>query len=142
MQWCIILEDYVPELIYIPGNTNVVADMLRCLDNNNSSKSLSIDNKLFLLAKALTTNNIKELGNKEINLLSEESDDITIVEYYIDKEDSTISLHSYPLNFKIIQKEQQTDNAFLEPLKKLNTKYAVKIFQRGDKSRSLICQEG
>eukprot|EP00957_Ditylum_brightwellii_P087511 6662005-Ditylum_brightwellii.AAC.1 len=50
--------------------------------------------------------------------------------------------HVYLLNFKLIQKEQQKDKAFLEVLKKSKTKYDVKVFQEVDKSRSLICQEG
>eukprot|EP00957_Ditylum_brightwellii_P186605 14207374-Ditylum_brightwellii.AAC.1 len=49
--------------------------------------------------------------------------------------------HAYPLNFKLIQKEQQKDKAFLKVLKKSKTKYNTKVFQGADKSRSLICQE-
>eukprot|EP00957_Ditylum_brightwellii_P037321 2824571-Ditylum_brightwellii.AAC.1 len=28
IQWCMILEDYTPELIYISGDRNVIADSL------------------------------------------------------------------------------------------------------------------
>eukprot|EP00957_Ditylum_brightwellii_P110034 8393093-Ditylum_brightwellii.AAC.1 len=97
---------------------SVVANTLSCQDNDNDSTPSSINNKLFLLEIALIANNIKGLKSKKINSFSEKPDDIIITEYYIDKEDSAIPLHSYPLNFKLIQKEQQKDKAFLEALKK------------------------
>eukprot|EP00957_Ditylum_brightwellii_P210747 15365347-Ditylum_brightwellii.AAC.1 len=126
IQWHMILEDHMPKLIYIPGDTNSVADMLSCLDNNNGSKLLSTDNKSFLLVKALMANNTKDLRNKEINSLSEKPDNVMIAEYYIDNEDKLVPPHIYPLNFKLIQREHQKDKAFLEALKKSQTKYDVK----------------
>ena len=63
-----VLEDYTPELIYIPGNMHVIADMLSCLDKDNDSKLSRSDNTLFLVAKALTASDIKGLKRKEINL--------------------------------------------------------------------------
>eukprot|EP00957_Ditylum_brightwellii_P077845 5916607-Ditylum_brightwellii.AAC.2 len=94
---CIILEDYAPKLICIPGNTTVVANMLSHQDDKNGSKQSSADKELFLLAKALTANNIKDLRNKELNSLSEKPDDITIVECYVDDEDKAAPPHIYPL---------------------------------------------
>eukprot|EP00957_Ditylum_brightwellii_P078866 5997087-Ditylum_brightwellii.AAC.1 len=38
IRWRMILEDYAPELIYIPGNTNVVVDSLSCLGKDNGSQ--------------------------------------------------------------------------------------------------------
>ena len=40
-----------------------------------------------------------------------------IAECYIDKGEMAVPQHVYPLNFKLIQKEQQKDKAFLEALK-------------------------
>ena len=31
MRWRLTIEEFVPELIYIPGENNVVADTLSCL---------------------------------------------------------------------------------------------------------------
>eukprot|EP00957_Ditylum_brightwellii_P098342 7493379-Ditylum_brightwellii.AAC.1 len=64
-----------------------------------------------------------------------------IAECYIDKEETAVPPHVYRLNFKLLQKEQQKDKAFLEALKKSKTKYDIKVFHGADKSRSLICQE-
>eukprot|EP00957_Ditylum_brightwellii_P193964 14771215-Ditylum_brightwellii.AAC.1 len=64
-----------------------------------------------------------------------------IAECYVDKGEIAVPQQVYSLNFKLIQKEQQKDKAFLEALKKSKIKYGVKVFQGADKSRSLICQE-
>ena len=44
MRWKLILEEFIPELIYIKGSQNIVADALSCLDkidylNNAKSNS-------------------------------------------------------------------------------------------------------
>eukprot|EP00957_Ditylum_brightwellii_P203619 15335482-Ditylum_brightwellii.AAC.1 len=96
---------------------------------------------MFLLAKALTINTIKNLEDEELNSFPENPDDATIVECYIDKEDNAVPLHSYPLNFKLIQKEQQKDKMFLEAIKNSKTKYDIKVFQGMGKSRYLIYQK-
>eukprot|EP00957_Ditylum_brightwellii_P119023 9078292-Ditylum_brightwellii.AAC.1 len=64
---------------------------------------------MFLLAKALNDNSIKDIENKELNSFQEKPNDITIAECYIYKEDNTVTPYSYPLNFKCIQKEEQKD---------------------------------
>eukprot|EP00957_Ditylum_brightwellii_P091520 6969460-Ditylum_brightwellii.AAC.2 len=65
-----------------------------------------------------------------------------MAECYVDKGETTVPLYVYPLNFKLLQKEQQKDKAFVEALKKSKTKYDIKVFQRADKSRSIICWKG
>ena len=30
--WCLVLKEYAPEIIYIPGITNIVADTLSLLE--------------------------------------------------------------------------------------------------------------
>eukprot|EP00957_Ditylum_brightwellii_P207213 15352000-Ditylum_brightwellii.AAC.1 len=128
--WRMVLEDYALELIYTPGNKNVVADLLSHLDKYNCSQPPSTNNGFFLLEKALMANDIKDLNKEEILLGAEKSDDITIAECYINEGESTIPLHIYPLSFKLLQKEQQKYKTFWE------------LSQGADKSRSLICQEG
>eukprot|EP00957_Ditylum_brightwellii_P049471 3753106-Ditylum_brightwellii.AAC.1 len=63
IQWCMILEDDAPKLIYIPGNTNVIANILSHLDNNNGSKP------------------------------SKKPDDVAIIEYFIDDKEAAVPLH-------------------------------------------------
>ena len=42
MCWRLILEYFVPELKYIKGENNVVADDLSCLDMNDNQEILNI----------------------------------------------------------------------------------------------------
>ena len=44
MCWRLILEDFVPELKYIKGENNVVADALSCLDMSDNQDILNISN--------------------------------------------------------------------------------------------------
>eukprot|EP00957_Ditylum_brightwellii_P002945 224965-Ditylum_brightwellii.AAC.1 len=90
---------------------------------------LSTDNTLFLLAKALTANDIKDLKKEEQLLGAEKSDDIMIVEYYIDKGESVIPLHIYLLSFNLLQKKQQKDKMFLEALKSLRQNMTSRFFR-------------
>eukprot|EP00957_Ditylum_brightwellii_P021864 1648891-Ditylum_brightwellii.AAC.2 len=101
-----MIDNFAPELIYIPSDTNVVCDVLSCLDKNNGVKLSEPDNKLFLLAKAIITNNIKNLRNEELISLSEKPGNVVIAECYIDNEEGAVPPHNYPLSFKLIQKEQ------------------------------------
>eukprot|EP00957_Ditylum_brightwellii_P052559 3985506-Ditylum_brightwellii.AAC.1 len=75
---------------------------------------------MFLLAKALTFSSIKNLRNEDHKYFSEKSDDIILAGCYTEDRGEVIPLYSYPLNFKLIQKEQQKDNLFLAALKKSN----------------------
>eukprot|EP00957_Ditylum_brightwellii_P190822 14527246-Ditylum_brightwellii.AAC.1 len=61
-----IIEDFAPELIHIPGNMNIIANILSHLNKSNGSKPSDTDNKMFLLAKALMANNMKNLENNEL----------------------------------------------------------------------------
>ena len=49
MRWRLILEEFSPELIYIKGSKNIVADALSCLDkidNLNNTNSNYYNNKV------------------------------------------------------------------------------------------------
>ena len=42
MRWRLILEEFSPELKYIKGTHNVVADALSCLDFNENTETVNI----------------------------------------------------------------------------------------------------
>ena len=42
MHWPLVLEDFGPELIYIKGENNVVADALYCLEMRDNKEILNI----------------------------------------------------------------------------------------------------
>ena len=42
MRWCLILEEFGPELKYIKGENNVVADGLSCLEKSPNQEILNI----------------------------------------------------------------------------------------------------
>eukprot|EP00957_Ditylum_brightwellii_P051985 3943009-Ditylum_brightwellii.AAC.1 len=62
-------------------------------------------------------NNIRSLSNKELNFVSEKSNDTMIVECYIDNKEGVVLPHTCPLSFKLIQNEQQKDKLFLAAIK-------------------------
>ena len=42
MRWCLILKEFGPELKYIKGENNVVADALSCLEMSDNQEILNI----------------------------------------------------------------------------------------------------
>ena len=42
MRWCLILEEFGPELKYIKGENNVVSDTLSCLEKSDNQEILNI----------------------------------------------------------------------------------------------------
>ena len=42
MRWCLILEEFGPELKYIKGENNIVADALSRLENSDNQEILNI----------------------------------------------------------------------------------------------------
>eukprot|EP00957_Ditylum_brightwellii_P128874 9830619-Ditylum_brightwellii.AAC.1 len=77
-------------------------DLLSCLDKNSGSQPSRTDNELFLLAKVLTANDIKDLKKEEILLGAEKPDDIMIAECCGGKGESAVLLHVYPSSFQLL----------------------------------------
>ena len=53
--WCLVLEEYGPEIVHIPGVTDIVADDLSCLecDQSITSRTINVHMKNKTLAKCL-----------------------------------------------------------------------------------------
>ena len=79
IRWRMVIEDFGPEFIYIPGPTNIVADAMSRLPTKTQSRSLQIN------GSDDTKNNLLELA------------DIFAADPLPDD--------AYPLQFKQIQKE-------------------------------------
>ena len=107
MRWRLVLEEYGPELQYIKGEKNIVADALSRLNIEDDQVTQDIQ----YLAEAFG------LDKKEI------PDEF------------------FPLQYKRIQKEQQSDKELLEKLK-THPKYTLKTFRGGGKTRHLIVKDG
>lgn len=80
--------------------------MLSCFSNTNGYKLSNTCNEMFLLVKALTVSNVKNLREEEHKFFSEKPDDVILAECYAKDKVKTIMPHSYPLNFKLLQKEE------------------------------------
>ena len=42
-RWRLVLEEYGPDIVYMPGVTNIVADGLSCLDYDQSVNTRTIN---------------------------------------------------------------------------------------------------
>ena len=122
MRWRLIIEEFNPELIYIKGERNIVADALSRLDIESSS-----------------TPEFQPGGVSGSNLTAVEENH-AMHEYY-GNTDEDLPLNAFPLRFKEIQKAQQSDSELLDKLK-YNDKYSIRTYRAGGKRRDLITREG
>ena len=58
MQWRLILEEYGPDLQYIKGENNIVADALSCLDLDTSTSPLINQQEIMLILECYDTFNL------------------------------------------------------------------------------------
>ena len=109
MRWRLLIEEFGPELTYIKGEKNIVADALSRLDieDNETSPPDSLEQLL--------------LSNMECF-----ASDIKLP--------STV----YPVSFQLIHQQQQLDNELMN-LTNTKPEYQTKEFRGGGRSVSLIC---
>ena len=129
-----VIEDFGPELIYIKGDNNIVADAMSRLDTE--AKELNWfeqgTGNIYDIAQGLATcekQSIKALNKKATDLY-------TLAALYGSEE---LNEEIYPLKFKLIQVEQQKDRKLLELARTSNAHYQVKDFLRDRKKHQLIC---
>ena len=106
IRWQMVIEDFGPELAYIPGPTNVIADAISRLDRTNTRKE------------------------KQTNCNSFTKKSLELADLFTD---NTISEEIYPLNFKLIQKEQVCDTKLIDYAAKTDG-YSLQNFHGGGKS--------
>ena len=87
-----VIEDFGPELIYIPGPTNAVADAISQLAQINNKKETQTNHDIFNIKSFELANLFAGNGLSEI---------------------------SYPVSFQIIQKEQVCETNLVNHGKKL-----------------------
>jgi Integrase zinc binding domain len=107
MRWRLILEEYGPEILYLPGSKNIVADALSRLNFTSHDKDVMHS----------------QLATAE--LFGQTKDDLP----------ATI----YPLNYSVLQREQQQDKHLCRLLQKPTNQFRFNTFRGGGTSRTLIC---
>ena len=115
MRWRLIIEEYGPELHYLKGEKNVVADAL---------------SRLQLEPPLSTQPDPTVLDQPTYRALAEA--------FGIQKEEIPDWIN--PINLKLIQKVQQTDKQLLQKAR-THSDYSLRSFRGGGKIRQLICKK-
>jgi hypothetical protein len=139
IRWCMVIEDFALELIYIPEAKNIVADAISCLEMSDTIELNTFDlieeHDMFAFAHYMTNTKIDKQTNcqsSEKQSIVELSDLFTVDELPDDM---------YPLNFKLIHKEQVRDTKLIDFAAK-QPEYTLEAFHRGGKSHQLLCKNG
>ena len=140
IRWRMVIEDFAPELIYIQGTRNVVADAISRLElDTPTTNTVDVpqNKELFTIAHSLTQS---YRYNSTIGTINEIPTTAYLAECYgLDD----LPDDSYLLNYKLLQKEQQKDEHLLQrAMKESTSAYTVEIFHGGGKTRKLICWNG
>ena len=114
MRWRLFIEEYSPDLRYIKGENNVVADALSRLPQE--------------LAK---------LPKDETPLDDSKEAFYATMDCYA--KDKAPSFDNHPVSYAKLDEAQQADPTIKKELKKDNCKYQIKDFHGGGKIRSLVC---
>lgn len=109
MRWRLYIEEYSPDLQYVKGENNVVADALSRLDAEDTPSMIEA-----LITEEMCAN-----------------------WYCYAKEE--ITYDSHPLSFQQLEKAQQADKQLMKILKMDKTMYHLHSFHGGGKTRQLIC---
>ena len=126
MRWRLLIEEYGPNLIHLPGHNNVVADALSRLDTEEICASISpvdVNPAELLNELSYTVTDYTE---------GEYSDEILADLFDVDE----LPEDAYPLTYKIIDQYQLQDPLLKQKLK--NSIYVTKSFRGGGKVRQLI----
>ena len=119
MHWHLLLEEYGPELIYLIGEHNIVADGLSRLEKEH-----------FFVAEALST---LEQDSKGTLTLDNYAQVCALTAEDLPKD-------AFPLKYSTIHKAQFTDKKLKEQCQCLAS-FHMKSFHGGDKTYDLICQD-
>ena len=109
MRWRLYIEEYTPDLQYIPGTKNVVADALSRLEIDETSPNLELAS-------------IEEVNSHLYCLGQEEVGD-----------------EVYPLSYQQIGAAHATDQQLHKKLKAKDSQYYIKDFIAAGKTWQLIC---
>jgi hypothetical protein len=136
MRWRLLLEEYGPDIKYIQGSKNIVADALSRLDLEDETTEKHANEtqafESFYVAKALsrleTDCDFDEFEEHTVT-------DTELAEYY-GMDD--LPKDTFPLTYKILDKYQRKDKEILNKLKKKT--YHANDFHGGGTTRMLICR--
>jgi hypothetical protein len=121
LRWRMVLEEYGPELIYIKGPDNVVADALSRLDLLPDPPV--VDNK------------------PETNVMGHSADYMTISDYF-EVHRNELPDDAFPLRMSLIEAEQRKDNELQTAINKPNSKYRRRQVRGGNKRYEVIETNG
>eukprot|EP00980_Cylindrotheca_fusiformis_P014480 scaffold3873_cov150-Cylindrotheca_fusiformis.AAC.1 len=107
-----VLEEYNPELIYLKGEDNVVADALSRLD-------------------------LLDDVDKSTNTTSANSTDVTLPEYLAISQDE-LPANIYPLRMSLLSSEQLKDTTIQAKLKDPTSGYIIKQVRGGSKRYDVV----
>ena len=110
LQWRLILEEYGPELKYIQGTKNIVANLLSRLDISDSKVSATT--------------------HEDVNCMSEM--------FALEPNEIPFPHDTYPLSYAILQQEQQKDKNLAQMLEAKPEHYRHKSYAVGRHSYQLI----
>ena len=112
MRWQLYTEEYSPDIQYIPGPDNVIADALSCLPKENITPlvEMKINQENFSQEAFLTC---------------------------FESEENDYSYH--PLSYAHLRIAQQADKTLMKILQLPKTLYHLQDFHGGGKSQSLVC---
>jgi RNase H-like domain found in reverse transcriptase/Integrase zinc binding domain len=110
MRWHLKIEEYLPKLTYLKGQTNIVANALSRL----------------------------ELATPEIS--KEDMHDMHYLANNFGLKDNNLPEDAYPLQYKLIAKHQNQQKELFTKLCKQQDGFHLKSFCGGGKTQSLICR--
>ena len=131
MRWRLILEEYSPELRYIKGEHNIVADALSRLSLKES------DDDSARIAEGISKEVEAEVAT---TILKSTQAAMTYADLFLDDEDIRDCPKHYPLHYRRLQVEQQREEGLLAKADS-DPAYAVEEYGHSDHSYSLLVRK-